>query len=448
MVHTTTTLRFNNHIKSKPGNGCHSPFFYLTMIRTGFIVGCCLWMNAVLAQRNPVVLVHGFLASGDTWAGQYQRFRDAGYRDEEIVCYDWNSLGMGMKPSRADSLLDQCIQTVLKRNNAAQVDLIGHSAGGGLCYRYLKDSVHASRVAHYIHVGSSPLLRPAGPSGTVPTVTISSKGDYISGEQLPSQHIHHVRLKNADHLEVAACAESFDSLYRFIQPLLQRKTDSLLPARPTVVRGRVVTLGENVPLALEPVQVYRFDPESGKRFSDSAFRVLVTDSLGYWPPFEVPDGTYLEWVVSPKGSRPVHYFFEPAGKEHLIYVRTLPASGFLAGMFRQLPAKPDQSVLAVYSSQHALISGRDAVRVNNWLLTDPVKAPANKTIITSFVYDDGDGVTNNQPIGRFGNGIFINAVDVLLPAGNGQTIDIQFNGRHMRLPALPSEAALEVAVFY
>lgn len=430
------------------GNEIHSPFFYMTKLRIIIVVCCFCWNHSALAQRHPVILVHGFLASGDTWAGQYQRFRDAGYQEEEIVCYDWNSISMGIKPSLADSLLDVCILHTLKKNGAQQVDLIGHSAGGGLCYRYLKDSLHASRVAHYIHVGSSALIRPAGPSGEVPTMTLSSKGDFISGEQLPSQYIHHVRLKNADHLAIAASAESFDSIYHFIHNRVPTQTDQGLPALPRMVKGRVVSIGENQPQRFEPVTVYRFDPQTGKRLSDTAFRIMVTDSLGYWPPFNVPDSAYLEWVVSPKGSRAVHYFTEPMGRLQMLYVRTLPATGFLAGLFRQLPAKSNQSVLSVYSSQHAMISGRDEVRVNNWLLTDPLKTPANKTIITSFVYDDGDGVTENQPIGQFGNGIFLNAVDVFLPAGNQQTIDLQFNQRRMRIPAIPSDEALEVAVFY
>ncbi len=80
----------------------------------------------------PVIMCHGFLASGDTYAGQVKRFVQNNYCGQSVYVYDWNSLGGGSSPA----LLDAFIEGVLERTGAAQVNLVGHSAGGGLGYDY------------------------------------------------------------------------------------------------------------------------------------------------------------------------------------------------------------------------------------------------------------------------------------------------------------------------
>jgi hypothetical protein len=41
---------------------------------------------------TPVIFIHGFLASGDTYALQAQRFRANDYCARRIFAFDWNTL--------------------------------------------------------------------------------------------------------------------------------------------------------------------------------------------------------------------------------------------------------------------------------------------------------------------------------------------------------------------
>jgi triacylglycerol esterase/lipase EstA (alpha/beta hydrolase family) len=62
--------------------------------------------------RYPVVMVHGFLASGDTYAPFVQLFHSNGYKPNYLYAFDWNSLNQGANNSAA---LDAFIDTVRAR---------------------------------------------------------------------------------------------------------------------------------------------------------------------------------------------------------------------------------------------------------------------------------------------------------------------------------------------
>ncbi|MCZ7585182.1 MAG: alpha/beta fold hydrolase [Deltaproteobacteria bacterium] len=98
----------------------------------------------------PIVFAHGFLEVGDAFAAQTMRFASNGYCRDRIYAFDWNTLyGSGTKEALA-----AFVDAVLAETGAAAVDLIGHSAGGGLSLSYLRDEASAGKVAHYAHVAS------------------------------------------------------------------------------------------------------------------------------------------------------------------------------------------------------------------------------------------------------------------------------------------------------
>lgn len=133
--------------------------------------------------RYPVVMVHGFLASGDTWAPFQQLFTSNGYHPDLIFAFDWNSLNQG---ANHVALLDAFIDGVLAKTGAPKVRLIGHSAGGGLGYSYLSDPARAAKVDGYVHIGSMTQSGAAGPGGSVATLNIWSPGDKVAqGGDIP-----------------------------------------------------------------------------------------------------------------------------------------------------------------------------------------------------------------------------------------------------------------------
>ncbi|MEL6182701.1 MAG: hypothetical protein AAFS10_27330, partial [Myxococcota bacterium] len=198
---------------------------------------------------RPLVAAHGFLASGDTYANHAMRFAANGSCLDRLRPFDWNTLDQN---ANAEEGLDQFIDDLLAESGAEQVDLAGHSAGGGLGYRYLADPERASKVAHYIHIGSNTFEGPAGPEqNPVPTLNLWSQDDLIIEDKGDIPGATNVQLPGADHYAVATNAASFEAIYRFVSDDQEPATTAIEPSSdPILVSGRAATFGENTPLAL------------------------------------------------------------------------------------------------------------------------------------------------------------------------------------------------------
>lgn len=414
------------------------------------IIACCFLTPKLPAQQNkpqflPIVFVHGMLASGDTWTLQFQRFEQQGYSKNSMYIIDWNTVVMG---NRSTNTLDSLIELILKTQKVSQVNLVGHSAGGGLCYNYLQDPKNAAKVAKYVHVGSGRMKNVP----TVPTLNLYSLEDKITGGG-NIEGATNIALTNKDHYEVATSAESFDAMFSFFNASLPNKKSGI-KNKQFLVSGRVVTFGENKPEANASIKIFALNPKTGKRKNETKNNGLIfstqSDSLGYWSGFTALPNEYYEFVVQPNDTskRAVHYFREPFNaNNYLLYLRTLSTKG-MAGMITQkLPADNSQAVLAVFSANKAVINNRDSLTVNGINLSDIKFASADKTAIAFFLYDDGNKQTSTNKHAGFGLLPFMNMIDIYLPVSKN-TIDIWYNGRTMKLPSLASDKeGILVAIF-
>lgn len=115
---------------------------------------------------RPVVLIHGWPLSGESWTHQVPEFEAAGYR---VVTYDRRGFGRSDKPLRGytyDTLTDD-LHTLLTELDLSDVTLIGFSMGGGEVARYfakygaerIRSAVFASAVPPYL------LTTPGNPDG-------------------------------------------------------------------------------------------------------------------------------------------------------------------------------------------------------------------------------------------------------------------------------------------
>ncbi len=396
---------------------------------------------------RPVVVVHGFLASGDTYASQFQRFSSNGYCNSALRAFDWNSTAFGSDNSGA---LDEYIDRVLEKTGASQVDLVGHSAGGGLCYGYLESSANAVKVAHYVHLASSSQAQPAGPNAEIPTLNISSTNDETTGVSDISG-AENLTLSGYDHYEVATCAETFAAMYNHFNDE-QAITTDIVEESAVSVCGKALTLGENAPLDFATVEVYEVDPATGQRISSQAQHTLLTNERGYWGPIELTKGAPYEFLVlsGNAGDRPVHYYREGFTRSNpLVYLRTLPPATSIAGLLlANLPSDDAQAVVGLFTSSQAVVSGRDDLFTNSEELSIPDFTSADQTTIAMFLYDDGDGSTSLDPDPTFSGIQFLNAVDMFFAGDASQTITTTFNGRTLNCPAWPSQSdGLIVLVF-
>jgi pimeloyl-ACP methyl ester carboxylesterase len=416
------------------------PFSYHPQPReiTPLMVGCD-------TCKYPLVLVHGFLASGDTYTRFQQLFTSNGYQPNLIHTFDWNSLNAGANNSAA---LDAFIDQVMLKTGASQVRLLGHSAGGGLCYTYLSNAARAAKVDGYVHIGSGVQAAPAGFNGTEPTLNVWSEDDEIvAGGDIPGAS--NAKIPGKDHYQVATSTESFAAIYQFFHhqppPVLE-----IVPQNIVCIAGKVLTFGENTPQSNARVDIYPVDPETGQRLQSTPFETWYSKNDGSWGPTNVLPNTHYEFVVSTPGSgRIIHYFREAFTHLNLeVYLRTIPPPPSLAGiLLAGLPNAANQTVLNFFSSSQAVVNTRDVLTVDGAELSTTQYASPAKTAISYFLYDDGDGQTALSPVGLFGGFSFLNGVDMFFPTAVSQPVRLVFNGRQLNVRKVPSNEGVVVAVF-
>ncbi len=397
----------------------------------------------------PVVMVHGFLASGDTWTKFQQLFTTNGYHSNKIHAFDWNSLNQ-FGGAATTQLLDQFIDKVLAESGAAQVRLMGHSAGGGVCYTYLSDASRAAKVDGYVHIGSSVQSGPAGPAGMEPTLNLWSIDDLIaSGGDITGAV--NVMIPGKDHYQIATSRESFAAVWQFFHNGPPTTLD-IKPQGPLVcIAGKVLYFGENTPLENAKVEIWEVNPLTGERVGNSPDFTFMTNAEGKYGPENIKANTTFEFVATPPNSsqRVIYYFRE--GIIHLnslVYLRTIPPPSSLAGiLLAGLPKVDNQTVVNVFSASQGIINGRDTLTAAASVLSTPQYAPASKTAITYFLYDDGDGVTELTPVGTFGNFPFMNGVDIFFPTVTTSPIPLVLNNRQLNLRNIKSSQGVVVGVF-
>ncbi len=378
----------------------------------------------------PLVLVHGFLASGDSFESQAMRFRRKAFKAERIHLFDWNSL------SRAGSLeaLAAFIDAVLEKNGAEKILLAGHSAGAGLCYEYLKKPENAAKVSRYAHLAGRPAAGPAGPEGRVPTLNVYSRADFIvRGADIPGAR--NVSFDELDHYQVATSTESFAALVDFFGQSPPHGTVYPEPSEMVKISGKALTLGENRPCPGALVELYQLDPASGFRLSDQADAIFTVDERGTWGPLPTVRAQPVELVLTVPGQRPVHYYRRGfATDSHWVYLRAMPPASSMAGMLlAALPADDRQTVVGIFSASRAVIHGRDRLEFNGVELSSAELAPASAANIAWFLYDaDGNGHGDGRAIPVFSMAPFLTGVDMYIEAGERKSLSVSLNGETIR----------------
>ncbi|MGK0391098.1 MAG: hypothetical protein ACI94Y_003859 [Maribacter sp.] len=405
--------------------------------------------NACDNSLRPIVMVHGFLASGDTYELQFQRFESNGYCSNNLYVLNWNSLAFG---EDATGVLDELIDKVIAETGADQVDLMGHSAGSSTAYSYLSTADRANKVAHYVHIGGNPEASPAGAMDEVPTLNIWSEEDLVvTGGNIPGAT--NFKNEGKDHYEVATSVESFEQMYTFFNDGKTPTTLTITPENDILVSGTVLTFGENMPIVSANVNVYEVSPETGMRTGPAA-ATLFSNSEGNYGPAVLNSGVHYEFEVIPNdGTRTVHYYREPFVRSHqLVVLRTLPSGGLGNVLLGGLPVDDNQTVLAFYSGSKGIINGRDILTVGENTLSTAEFAAAENATIAMFYYDGNNNQTTDLTnIGGAWDLVptFLEAVDMFIPTEESNSVELNLNGNKIVVPNLKSGVdGVIVAQFY
>lgn len=413
-----------------------------------------LFAQVNCADKNlPIVFVHGFMGSGDNWATQIQRFTNNGFCEDKLFVFDWNSVGVG---TSINGLLNMFIDDVLQKTNSPKINLVGHSAGGGVCYNYLKDSLQALKVAKYVHIASIKMKTAAGKKAQVPTMNIYSTDDKIMKTGGDISGAINVKQTSSDHMQVATCAATFSVMYSFFTGSKKSVNTALVPSKAfyKIMGGKGVVLAENTPLAYDSFRVNVFNPKTGERYrtpnslpSGDYVNWTVFGKDGSFA-FNINKDSYTEFEVHPSKGRKLFYYFEPLVSDNKnIYLRALPTSPTAAAMLGNIPNDDKQTALVVFSANNAMIAGRDSLAIDSIPLSLPTLMPASKTAIACFLFDDGDEVTSGKALKLLSVAPFLCGVDVFIKADENKTMRIYYNGRSMVLPKRKSKDGIMIVVF-
>ena len=382
----------------------------------------------VPSGKDPIIFVHGFLASGDTYEKQVKRFTSNGYSLADLYAFDWNSLG---DRSVINRNLNTLVDSVLARTGKTKVHLVGHSAGTGVVQDYAR--AYGSKVKSLTLLAGFPPDR----QDRIPILNIYSTFDFIATNGRDVAGGTNIKQTDKDHYEVATCKESFEAMYKFFNAGTTPGTLEYTDENDVILSGRAGFFGENIFKANTVVEVYALDAATGFRKSGFADFKFSTDAQGYWGPFRADKNTYYEFVVydNISGSRKVHYYREPFKRsDKLVYLRTFPTGFSIAGLFlAALPKDDAQGVTAFFGASQAAVAGRDELILDGNVLSTNTFCSKENTTIALFTYDDNKNkVTNMTAIGAFNLFPFLKGADIYFPTTTKQTITMSFNGRVLK----------------
>ncbi|NDA62732.1 MAG: alpha/beta fold hydrolase [Chitinophagia bacterium] len=396
--------------------------------------------------KNPIIFIHGFLASGDTWANAFDFFQLEGYNTNQLFVFDWNSISGNNQ--QTDTLLSKFIDEVLKKTGASQVELVAHSAGGGLARNLLKDSIQANKVAHYAHIGSRKWTTAYPWFPNAKCINIFSTGDKVAGNAAGRiEGATNLAFGLLDHYQVATSHESLQAIKDFFAGQYILCFENSNP--PVEIAGKAVELGTNQPMRGATLTIYPLNIKNGKRKRALLADRLAVDENGNWGPVTIERATPYEIEVIPANrlGRVISYYFPPFSQSNpLVYLRGFPNDSRMNFLLGKIPENETNTTLVLYASTSAMVGGRDSVTVNGMQICSPLLTPASKTAITSFIFDDGDGVSSGKALKQFSSVPFISGVDIAL-AADKKPIYIYCNGQQLTIPALPSAQRIQLAVF-
>ena len=327
-----------------------------------------------LAERPPIVFVHG---NGDTaglWLTTIWRFESNGWPRERLHAIDLpypeartdDAKAQEGRTSAAEhrAFLAAEVDRVLARTGAQKVVLIGNSRGGNAIRSYVADG-GAAKVSHAIlggtpnhgvwsnatilpgneFNGAGPFLTklnaPLGPEGLEVTpgvrwMTVRSDandkfaqpdGRWIGQPGVPTnvtaagpelKGAENVVIAGIDHRETSYSPQAFAADWRFLTGSAPATVDVVPEAR-VVLDGKVSGLGlnnqqgsfaTNLPLAGATIEVYRTNPATGER-AGAAVHAKTIGADGLWGPFTADPKQTYEFVVTASGYAITHVYRSP-----------------------------------------------------------------------------------------------------------------------------------------
>jgi hypothetical protein len=363
---------------------------------------------------TPVIFVHGGSGSAQQFESNAQRFTSNGYPHNRLFAYEYDTSTSGDQSiAAAVAGLDDFLAEVKDKTGFSQVDVAGHSRGTTVMHEFLSTPARAANVRRYVNFdGRTADSEPGG----VPTLAVWGEGDQTR-EIVGATNVY---FPNKAHTEVTTSAEAFREVYEFLNGEAP-KTTQVVPERPgkVTVAGRSAIFPMNFGNEGALVEIYRVDPATGARVSDSPRHAVTVGADGSFGPFKVNGKKHYEFAVSTEEGT-IHYYYEPFTRDDR-FVRLLTAPG-LAPFLDSGPNHTNVSVsrMREWWGDQASPDDNDRLELDGLNVINPATAPRARRVIAVFALDrNSDGVTNTgASLFPFNQLSFLTGVDVFMPASS------------------------------
>jgi hypothetical protein len=397
----------------------------------------------------PVVFVHGGSGSAAQYETQALRWASNGYPNVVTAIDRLSSVGATFFPQ-----LDAFIDDVLATTGDEQVYILAHSLGTALMVGYLNSSPErAARVAKYVNIdGATSPVCPGGQDENdqplVPCMGIWGRGN-------PARMMgtaHNIQFADQGHTQSVTSPESFVAQYRFLTGQ-EPKTSMVLPEPPgeVTIAGRALNFPANTGIAGATVQLWKVNPATGARTTDEPLAETVVDASGDFGPWPVNglhryEISVIRQIPETADVTTQHFYYEPWIRDnHMIRLNLAPVGSVLSNAIER---GPHTTVSLVRQKEWWGANDVDATNVDSLVVATsrpsggqlPVEiinantAPYNQSTIAIIGFDvDVDQTTDVSQLRTLQ--IFINAIDIYMPASDPTDGVITFDHQQRRTSA-------------
>jgi triacylglycerol esterase/lipase EstA (alpha/beta hydrolase family) len=384
-------------------------------------------------ERRPVLFVHGFESAGSNFASQAMRFESNGYPPSWVEEIDYNSTLATSSQSEVDKQIDEAIAALRQRTGKSQVDVIGHSEGTSVMYKYLtegeKAAMRRASVARYVNIDG----QEQNPG--VPTLALWAGrcGDATCSK--PERNMvgaENVTIPNMTHVQTSTSSQSFQQIYKFFRGGLPAH-DLVAQSGKIVLAGKALEFPQNTGLIGDTVQIWPVNSNGTRTTTTPLASVAITDGStggGAWGPVAGKAGQRYEFAVLQPGGKTIHVYMEP-------FVRSDYAIRLLGSIpLEQYTGNRPGSSGAVMIRYKELWGNQpgenDELLINALNVCTPTLCPWEKEVNAFFAYNrEGkpESTLSEDPV--LSQLPFIQGADVYIPAGTppNATVAYQLSSR-------------------
>jgi Lipase C-terminal domain/Lipase (class 2) len=374
--------------------------------------------SASTYERRPVLFVHGFESAGSNFASQAMRFESNGYPHGWVEELDYDSTAAVSSQTEVDKQIDEAIAALKQRTGKSQVDVIGHSEGTSVMYKYLTEGEKAAErranVAAYANLDG----QDENPKVRTLAVWAGRCGDATCSD--PERNMEgatNVTIPNATHVQTSTSAETFQQMFKFFRNKLP--LHDIVRQRSILLAGKALEFPQNSGLVGDTVEIWPVNSEGQRTTSTPLASFLITDGStggGAWGPVAAKAGQRYEFaLVAP--SKTIHVYKEPLVRSD--YAIRLLGSVPISTYAGKYPGRTG-AVMIRYKELWGNEPGQnDELLINGLNICTPSLCPWEKEVNAYFAFDwEGKEETtlNEDPV--LSKLPFIQAAQVYLPGSS------------------------------